>query len=127
MFIIIKLEWPPSFLYNGASSSRNDLIQAEEHEAYNEYQVNDPMEKYDNNNIVQDHGTNQLIQDLFARPNDQDGDSDGIYDEPLIKKESKPLYKGSRANPLSTTLFLVNLKVLNLLLKTCMTQILRYV
>ena len=78
------------------------------------------MEEDDNNNMVQDDGTNQLIQDLFARLDDQDGDNDGIYDEPMIEKESKPLYKGSRSSLLSTTLLLVNLKDLNHLSNTCM-------
>ena len=49
-----------------SSNSRNDVVQAEEREVNNEDQVNDPMEKDDNNNIVQDDGTNQLIQDLFT-------------------------------------------------------------
>lgn len=78
-------------------------------------------------NIVQDDGINQFIQDLFARLDDQDGGSDGIYDEPMIEKESKPLYNSSRENCLPATLLLVNLKVLNHLSNTCMTQILRYV
>jgi hypothetical protein len=76
----------------------------------NEDQVNDPMELDDNNNKVQDDGTNQMIQDLF-----------GHHDEPLIKKENKRLYKGSRENILSTTLLLVNLKFMNHLSNTCMT------
>jgi hypothetical protein len=126
LFVIIKLELPPNFLQNAPSSSRNDVVQAEEHEANNEDQVNDPMEEDENNNIVQDDGTNQMIQDLFAQ-SDEDGDNDGIYDEPLIEKENKRLYKGSRENILSATLLLVNLKVMNHLSNTCMTQILRYV
>jgi hypothetical protein len=113
-------------MQNAPSSSRNDVVQVEEHEANNEDQVNDPMEEDENNNIVQDDGTNQMIQYLFAQ-SDEDGDSDGIYDEPLIEKENKLIYKGSRANLLSTTLLLVNLKVINHLSNTCMTQILRYV
>jgi hypothetical protein len=43
-------------------------------------QVNDPMEE--------DDGTNQMIQDFFAQL-DGDGDSDGIYDEPLLEKANK--------------------------------------
>ena len=43
-------------------------------------QVNDPMEE--------DDGTNQMLQDLFSQL-DEDGDSDGIYDEPLLKKTNK--------------------------------------
>ena len=50
-----------------------------------------------------------------------------IYDEPLLEKTNKRLYEGSRENLLSTTLLLVNLKVMNNLSNTCMTQILRYV
>jgi hypothetical protein len=61
----------------------------------NEDQVNDIMEEYENNNIVQDDGTNKMIQDLFSQSN-EDGDNDGIYDEPLIEKENKRLYRGSR-------------------------------
>jgi hypothetical protein len=84
------------------------------------------MEVDENNNIVQDDGTNQMIQDLFGHLDEDHGDnSDAIYDGPLIEKENKRLYKGSRKNLLSTTLLLVNLKVTNHLSNTCMTQILR--
>ena len=110
-------------MHKAPSSSRNDVVvQDEEFEADNEDQVNDPMEVDDNNNIVQDDGTNQMIQDLFGHQDEDHGDnSDGIYDEPLIENENKRLYKGSRANILSTTLLLVNLKVMNHLSNTCMT------
>ena len=77
---------PPKFLHNAPSSSKNDHVQVEEHEMNNENQVNDPMEVDENNNIFQNDGTNQIIQDLFARP-DVDADSDGIYDEPLMEKD----------------------------------------
>ena len=40
----------------------------------NEDQVNDPMEVDDNNNIVQDDGTNQMIQDLFSHQNEDQGE-----------------------------------------------------
>ena len=33
------------------------------------------MEEDDSNNIVQDNGTNQSIQDLSAQSDDQNGDS----------------------------------------------------
>jgi hypothetical protein len=80
------------------------------------------MEVDDNNNIVQDDGTNQMIQELFNHLDEDHGDSsDGIYDEPLLEKENKQLYKGSREIFLSTTLLLVNLKVTNHLSNTCMT------
>ena len=105
---------------NAPSSSRRYGVQDEEHKENNEDQVNDPMRVNYNNNIVHDDGTNQMIQGLFAQP-DEDGDSDGIYDEPLMEKENKWLYKGSIENILSTILLLVNLKVMNHLLNTCMT------
>jgi hypothetical protein len=87
LFIIRKLEFPSNFLQNIApsSTSRNDFIQVEEHDQENENlmeeddgtnQVNDPKEE--------DDGTNQMIQDLFSQ-SDEDGDSDGIYDEPLLE------------------------------------------
>jgi hypothetical protein len=130
LFVIIKLEFPSNFPQNIAPSiSRNDVVQAEEHhhDQANEdlmeeddgtNQVNDPMEE--------DDGTNQMIQDLFSQP-DEDGENAGIYDEPLLEKANKRLYEGSRENLLSATLLLVNLKVMNNLSNTCMTQILRYV
>jgi hypothetical protein len=74
----------------------------------------------------EDDGTNQMIQDLFSQP-DEDGENADIYDEPLLEKTNKRLYEGSKENSLSATLLLVNLKVMNNLLNTCMTQILRYV
>ena len=110
-------------MHKAPSSSRNDVVvQDEELEIDNEDQVNDSMEVDDNNNIVQDDETNQMIQDLFGHPDEDHGDSsDGIYDEPLIEKANKRLYKGSRENILSTTLLLVNLKVTNHFSNTCMT------
>ena len=90
MFVIIKLEFPSNFPQNIAPSiSRNDVVQADEHDQANEdlmeeddgkNQVNDPVEEYD--------GTNQMIQDLFLQ-SDEDGDNSGIYDEPLLEKENK--------------------------------------
>jgi hypothetical protein len=77
LFVIIKLEFPSNFLQNIApSSSRNDVVQAEEHDQENE----DLMKEYD--------VTNQMIKDLFAQL-DEDGNNDGIYDEPLLEKENK--------------------------------------
>jgi hypothetical protein len=129
LFVIIELDFPSNFLQNIApsSTSRNDVLQVEEHDQVNEdlmeeddgtNQVNDPMEE--------DEGINQMIQDFFSQP-DEDGDNDGIYDEILLEKKNKRLYEGSRENLLSATLLIVNLKVMNNLSNTCMTQILRYV
>jgi hypothetical protein len=90
LFVIIKLEFPSNFPQNIApSSSRNDVVQAEKHDQENEdlmeeddekNKINDPMEE--------DYGTNQMTQDLFSQP-DEDGDSDGTYDEPLLEKANK--------------------------------------
>jgi hypothetical protein len=38
--------------------------------------------------MEEDNGTNQMIQDLFAWSH-EDGDSDGIYDKPLLEKVIK--------------------------------------
>ena len=84
------------------------------------------MEEDDNNNIVQDDETHELIKDLFAWP-DNDEDIDDNLDVPLSNKANKPLYEVSRENLLFATLFLVNLTIMNNLSNTCMTQILRYV
>jgi hypothetical protein len=67
-----------------SSTSRNDVVQAEERDQANE----DIMEEDDGTNkfndpIEEGDGTNQMIQDLFSQLN-VDGDSDGIYDEPLL-------------------------------------------
>jgi hypothetical protein len=130
LFVITKLELSFNFPQNSAPSiSRNDVVQAEEHhhdqtnedlmeEDDGKNQVNDPMEE--------DDGTNQMIQDLFSQP-DEDGKNAGIYDEPLLEKTNKRLNEGSRENLVTATLLLVNLKVMNHLSNTCMTQILRYV
>ena len=124
LFVIIKLELPSNFPQNIAPSiSRNDVVQAKEHhhDQANEdlmeeddgtNQVNDPMEE--------DDGTNQMIQVLFLHP-DEDGDSAGIYDEPLLEKENKWIYEGSRTNILFPTLLLMNLKIMNNFSNTCMT------
>jgi hypothetical protein len=130
LFVIIKLELPSNFPRNIApSNSRNDVVQAEEH--HHDQENEDLMEEDDGTNQVndpmdEDDGTNQMIQDLFSQP-DEDGENASIYDEPLLEKENKQLYEGSRENILSATLLLVNLKVMNNLSNTCMTQILRYV
>ena len=65
------------------------------------------MKVDDDHNIVEYDGTIKMIQDLFNRL-DEDGDSDGIYDEPLMEKTNKLLCKGSKVDILSTTLILMN-------------------
>jgi hypothetical protein len=60
LFVIIKPGWPPKYP-NVPSSSINYVVQAKEHGANIEDKINDPMEEDDNNNIVQDDVTNELI------------------------------------------------------------------
>ena len=53
LFVIIKTSPPKCFpLENVPSSSKNDVVQDEEHGENIEDQVNDPMEKDDSNNIL---------------------------------------------------------------------------
>jgi hypothetical protein len=66
-----------------------------------------------------------LIQDTFA-PMDEDNRDDSHDVDPLLKKSHQPLYEGSTKNILYVIFLLVNLKVLNGLSNTCLTQILRY-
>jgi hypothetical protein len=130
LFVIINLDFPSNFPQNTAPSiSRNDVVQAKEH--HHDQANEDLMEEDDGTNKVndpmeEDDGTNQNIQDLFLQWA-EDGENAGIYDEPILEKANKRLYEGSRANLLSATLLLLNLKVMNNLSNTCMTQILRYV
>jgi hypothetical protein len=127
LFVIVKIN-PPRCLSPDKylpSSSRNTIVQDVEDGMDIEDQVN-PMEEDDTNNIVEpDDGTNRLIQDIFS-PIDEEN-FDDIHDVPLLEKEEQPLYEGSRTNILSAIMLLVNLKVLNGLSNTCLTQILRYV
>jgi hypothetical protein len=95
-----------------------------------EDQVNDPMEEDDDaNNIVEEDGTNILIQETFNNDgmDDDDDQLDGVFDIPILEKASQPLYEGSKISLLSAILLLVNLKVMNGLSNTCVTQLLRYV
>jgi hypothetical protein len=66
-----------------------------------------------------------LIQDTFS-PMDEDNQDDSHDVDPLLEKWRQPLYEGSTTNLLSTIFLLVNLKVLNGLSNTCLTQLLRY-
>jgi hypothetical protein len=73
----------------------------------------------------QEDEIHRLIQDTFA-PMDEDNQDDSHDVDPLLEKSRQPLYEGSTINILSAILLLVNLKVLNGLSNTCLTQILRY-
>jgi hypothetical protein len=106
-------------------SSKNTIVQDVEDNMDIEYQVNH-MEEDDTNNIVEsDDGTNRLIQDIFS-PIGEENDDD-IYDVLVLEKEEQTLYQDSRTNILSIIMLLVNLKVLNGLSNTCLTEILSYV
>jgi hypothetical protein len=89
-------------------------------------QVYSYMEEEDINNTIEtDDGINRLIHDIFSPINEDNFDD--IHDISLLEKTQQPLNEGSRTNILSTIMLLVNLKVLNGLANTCLTQILRYV
>ena len=83
------------------------------------------MDKYKISDTNQEYEIQRLIQDTFA-PMDEDNQDDSHDVDPLLEKSRQPLYEGSTKNLLSAILLLVNLKVLNGLSNTCLTQILRY-
>ena len=74
----------------------------------------------------QEDEIHRLIQDTFA-PMDEENQDDSHDADPLLEKARQPLYVGSKTNLLFAILLLVNLKFLNGLSNTCLTQILRYV
>jgi hypothetical protein len=74
---------------------------------------------------IQEDEIHRLIQDTFS-PMDEDNQDDSHDVDLLLEKSRQPLYEGSTTNILSSILLLVNLKVLNGLSNTCLTQILRY-
>ena len=83
----------------------------------------------DEDNIIdrnEEDRINRLIKDTYA-PMDEDNLND-IHVVPLLENSRQALYDGSTTNLLSSSiLLLVNLKVLNGLSNTCLTQILRYI
>ena len=96
-------------------------------------QVNDHIEEDDHtDNIVEDDGTNTLIHDTFnvimdAAAVADDDDFDDVHDLPLLEKAYEPLYEVSKTNIISSILLIMNLKVMNGISKTSVTQMLRYV
>jgi hypothetical protein len=102
----------------------------QEHGVNIEDQVNDPMEEDDDaNNTVEEDGTNILIQETFNNVGMDDDDDllDGVFDIPVLENARQPLYEGSKTSLLAAILLLVNLKVMNGLSNTCVTQLLRYI
>ena len=95
-------------------------------------QVNDPIEEHDHtNNVVEDDGTNTLIHDSFnvimVDDDKNINDFDDVHDIPLLEKAYEPLYEGSKENPLSAIMLIMNFKVMNGLSNISITWMLRYV
>jgi hypothetical protein len=121
-----KCRPPESYL---PSTSRNTTLQGDELPDQNIEVVGQVInEDMDGDNVSDSNREDEihrLIQDTFA-PLDEDNQDDSHDVDPLLEKSRQPLYEGSTTNLLSAILLLVNLKVLNGLSNTCLTQILRY-
>jgi hypothetical protein len=121
-----KCRPPESYL---PSTSRNTPLQGDELQDQNieaaDQVINDDMDGDNVSDSNQEDEIHRLIQDTFA-PMDEYNQDDSHDVDPLLEKSRQPLYEGSTTNILSSILLLVNLKVLNGLSNTCLTQILRY-
>jgi hypothetical protein len=121
-----KCRPPESYL---SSTSRNTTLHGDELRDQNievvDQVINDDMDGDNVSDSNQEDEIHRLIQDTFA-PMDEDNQDDSHDVDPLLEKSRQPLYEGSTINLLSAILLLVNLKVLNGLSNTCLTQILRY-
>jgi hypothetical protein len=86
-------------------------------------------EDNDVDNIVEEDGTNGLIQYTFDNVGMDDDGNQYVsgYDIPVLERASKPLYEGLETSLLYVVLLLVNLNAVNGLSNTCVTQLLRYV
>jgi hypothetical protein len=111
------------------STSRNSTLHGDELRDQNieasDQVINDDMDGDNVSDSNKEDEIHRLIQDTFA-PMDEDNQDDSHDVDPLLEKSHQPLYEGSTINLLSAILLLVNLKVLNGLSNTCLTQILRY-
>ena len=109
-------------------NSINTTLQDDKHgdHAIEHGVLNDPMDKDDVIDTNDEDEINRLIQDTFS-PMDEENQDDSHHVDPLLEKARHPLYEGSKTNLLYAILLLVNLKVLNGLPNTYLTQILRYV
>jgi hypothetical protein len=85
-------------------------------------------EEVDVNNTIEEDGRNILIEETFNNVgiDDDENPLDGVFDIHVLAKAIQPLHQGSKISLLSTILLLVNLKVMNGLSKTSVTQLLRY-
>jgi hypothetical protein len=121
-----KCRPPESYL---PSTSRNTPLQGDELRDQNievvDQVINDDMDGDNVSDTNQEDDVRRLIQDTFD-PMDEDNQDDSHDVDPLLEKSRQPLYERSTTNILSVILLLVNLKVLNGLSNTCLTQILRY-
>jgi hypothetical protein len=111
------------------STSRNTPLQGDEIRDQNievdDQVVNDDMDGDNVSDSNKEDEIHRLIQDTFS-PMDENN-QDGSHDvDPLLEKSHQLVYEGTTTNLLSAILLLVNLKVLNGLSNTCLTQILRY-
>jgi hypothetical protein len=111
------------------STSRNTTLHGDELRDQNievvDQVINDDMDGDNVSDSNQEDEIHRLIQDTFA-PMNEDNQDDSHDVDPLLKKSCQPLYEGLTTNLLFAILLLVNLKVLNGLSNTCLTQILRY-
>ena len=65
------------------------------------------------------------LQDDKDDSDEDNIDDDYIFDKPILENASEYIHEGTKKSVLSAVMLLVNLKVLNGLSNTCMTQILR--
>ena len=92
--------------------------------------ANDHMEAdNDANNTIEEDGTNRFIYETFNNVGIYDDGSqfDDAYDIPVLHRESEPIYEGLNISLLSALFMLLNLKVVNGMSNTRVTQVLTYV
>jgi hypothetical protein len=109
---------------SGNTTLHGDELQDQNIEVVDQI-INDDMDGDNISDSNQEDEIHRLIKDTFS-PMDEDNQDDSHDVDPLLEKSRQPLYEGSTTNLLSAILLLVNLKVLNGLSNTCLTQILRY-
>ena len=109
-----KLELEPKDVPN---CSRNIVEQCDV-----DLEIN-PMKENNDINIIENDRIHRLIHGTFSLMDDK---FDDVHDIPFYDKAEKTLHEGSTKNVMSNILLFVNLKVLNGLSNTYVTQILRY-
>jgi hypothetical protein len=121
-----KCQPPESYLPSTSinTPSQGDELQDPNIEVVDQV-INDDMDGDNVSDSNQEDGIHRLIQDTFA-PMDEDNQDDSHDVDPLLNKSRQPFSDFSTTNILSVILLLLNLKVLNGLSNTCLTEILRY-